>query len=404
MATLDQLAAEQRAIIELVVQRGRSYDDLAGMLAMPEQRVRQLAREALIELAPVSAKRVDDDRRGQLADYVLGQQSGAEQIATQTHLRRSEAGRAWTSSLVDSLAGLYPDGPPDIPEAEADVEEPPRRRERERERPRERDRERDRPRDRDRERIRAERAPLRERGDRAERRPLRERPGRPERPPRREPRRAPLRPALSPEAQRAVRRRRLVAILGAVLLIGGIVAGILLITGGSDEKNGKATPAAGRVRIVGELLLNPLKAGTSTDQGVGIVDVRGGKPELIVQAKLAPTTQRQAYGVWLYNSRTSNASLGAQVTDPNGNLKGRGPLPPNWRDYKYIDVSVQAIPDPTCARNPQCLRAIQAHSGKSVLRGAIADMRGPNQAVPGGSGATPGGSGATPPPTTTPTP
>src|SRR4051794_15992836 len=253
MATLDQLAAEQRAIIELVVQRGRSYDDLAGMLSMPEQRVRQLAREALIELAPVSAKRVDDDRRGQLADFVLGQQSGAEQIATQTHLRRSEAGRAWTSSLVDSLAGPYPDAPPDIPEGEVAVEEPPPRRERERDRPRdgERDRERERDRPRDRERLRAERVPLRERGDRAERRPLRERPGRAERPPRREPRRAPLRPTLSPEAQAAVRRRRLVAIAGAVLLIAGIVAGIALIAGGGDDNKGKATPAAGRVRIVG---------------------------------------------------------------------------------------------------------------------------------------------------------
>ncbi|MEA2396946.1 MAG: hypothetical protein QOK25_502, partial [Thermoleophilaceae bacterium] len=32
VATFDKLPAEQRAIIELVVQRGRSYEDLAGML------------------------------------------------------------------------------------------------------------------------------------------------------------------------------------------------------------------------------------------------------------------------------------------------------------------------------------------------------------------------------------
>jgi sigma-70-like protein len=116
VATLDQLPAEQRAIIELVVQRGRSYDDLADVLGIPSPRVRELAREALTALAPVSARRVDDDRRGQIADYVLGQQSGAEQTATQTHLRRSEAGRAWASSLVDSLAAMYQDGPPEIPE------------------------------------------------------------------------------------------------------------------------------------------------------------------------------------------------------------------------------------------------------------------------------------------------
>ena len=381
MATLDQLAAEQRAIIELVVQRGRSYDDLADMLAMPQQRVRQLAREALIELAPVSAKRVEADRRGQLADYVLGQQSTAEEVATQTHLRRSEAGRAWTSSLVDSLAGLYPGEPPEIPEGEV---EPPPRRERER-RPRERERPR-------------EHGPLRERGERAERRPLRDRPRRAERPfrreprPRREPRR---RPALSPEAQIAVRRRRLVGIVGAVLLVGGIVAGILIIAGGNDsDKKAKAAPA--QFRVVGELLLQPLSGVSDTNQGIAIVGSRGSRPELVVQAKLTPTKQRQAYGVWLYNSRTDALALGAQVTDQAGNYVGRGALPADYRKYRYIDISTQVIPDPECARNPTCLREVQAHSGKSVLRGAIADMRGPNQAVPGGQGA--------PPTTTTPTP
>jgi anti-sigma-K factor RskA len=382
VATLDQLAAEQRAIIELVVQRGRSYGDLAGMLAIPEPRVRQLAREALIELAPVSAKRVDADRRGQLADYVLGQQSSAEAIATQTHLRRSEAGRAWTSSLVDSLAGLYPDGPPEIPDGAVDVEEPPPRRERERDRRRERERERppEPERERPRERVRGERRPLREREVERPRREPRRRERVRERPPR-----APL----SPEAQIAVRRRRLVALIGAVLLVGGIVVGIVLIAGGNDGKKAKPATAANRVRILGELLLNPLRGASDANQGVAIVDRRQGKLELIVQAKLAPTTQRQAYGVWLYNSRTSAVSLGAQVTDPSGNLKGRGPLPANYRSYKYIDVSIQAIPDPTCARNPTCLRAIQAHSGRSVLRGALADMRGPNQAVPGATTTAP---------------
>ena len=61
MATFDQLSAEQRAIVELVLQRGKSYDELADMLAMPEKRVRELARDALVALAPVTAKGVDDE-------------------------------------------------------------------------------------------------------------------------------------------------------------------------------------------------------------------------------------------------------------------------------------------------------------------------------------------------------
>src|SRR5437588_6091905 len=174
--TFDQLPAEQQAIIELVVRRGRSYDSLSEALGIPSTRVRELARDALTDLAPVTAERVDPDRRAQIADYVLGQQSSAEDGATRAHLRRSEAARAWTLSLLDSLADMYEDGTrPDAPAAAA-VEEAPR--ERERPRPRERVRERE------------------------------ERPRRRVREPEPE---APPREPLSPEAQAAVRRRRLIA-------------------------------------------------------------------------------------------------------------------------------------------------------------------------------------------------
>ena len=50
MPTFDQLPAEQQAIIELVVRRGRSYDALSEALGIPSTRVRELAREALTDL------------------------------------------------------------------------------------------------------------------------------------------------------------------------------------------------------------------------------------------------------------------------------------------------------------------------------------------------------------------
>jgi hypothetical protein len=118
VATLDQLSAEQRAIIELILQQGQSYDQLADQLGMPDTRVRELARDALVRLAPVTARRVEQDWRGQLADYLLGQQSGPESTATRGHLRRSEAARSWARSLLDSLDGLYGDGMPNIPDGE----------------------------------------------------------------------------------------------------------------------------------------------------------------------------------------------------------------------------------------------------------------------------------------------
>jgi Sigma-70, region 4 len=117
MGTFDQLSDEQRAIVELVLQQGKSYEELSKMLGIPEPRVRERARDALVELAPVSARGVEEDWRGQLTDYVLGQQDGPEATATRGHLRRSEAARTWTRSLVDSLEQLYRNGDlPAIPE------------------------------------------------------------------------------------------------------------------------------------------------------------------------------------------------------------------------------------------------------------------------------------------------
>src|ERR687889_332927 len=110
MATFDQLPAEQRAIIELVVARGRTYDALADVLQVPADRVRDLARDALVELSPVTGERVDPQWRGQVADYLLGQQSGAESTATRSHLKRSEPARTWALSLLDALEMLYANG------------------------------------------------------------------------------------------------------------------------------------------------------------------------------------------------------------------------------------------------------------------------------------------------------
>src|SRR3954469_22170549 len=142
MATLDQLPPEQRAIVELVVQRGRSYETLAEVLQVPQARVRELAREALTELSPRTASRVDVDRRGQVADYLMRQQSPEEERATRDYLKQSEPARAWALSLLDSLDPLYENGAaPSVPEpagettgaaAAATVEDRLRTRERER--------------------------------------------------------------------------------------------------------------------------------------------------------------------------------------------------------------------------------------------------------------------------------
>lgn len=362
MPTFDQLPPEQQAIIELVVRRGRSYDALSDALGIPTTRVRELARDALTDLAPVTAERVDPDRRAQIADYVLRQQSSAEDTATRAHLKRSEAARAWTLSLIDSLSDMYEDGAgPDAPAASA-VEEAPR--ERERARPRERVRE------------RVERAP------RAEREPE-----------------ARPREALSPEAAAAVRRRRLIAgVLGLIAVAGLVVAIVALASGGGGGKKKNSTVTA-QTRLIGEQL-RPV--GGAQAQGLAVIATRGNQKIVVVQAKLPPTKKGEAYEVWLYNSPTDAQSIGAQVTDKNGNYQGQGPLPANVSRFRFIDVSLENIPDQACQRNPACLRKSAQHSGHSLLRGQISAMRpiSPN-AAGGAGGAAPGAGGtggATPAP------
>src|SRR5947208_16286612 len=120
MATFDQLAADQRAIIEIVLRQGKSYEQIGEMLDLPPARVRELARDALGELAPHTAEIVDGQWRGQLADYVLGQQTGPEAQATRGHLKRSEPARIWACSLLDALDDFYGDGSrPELPVGDA---------------------------------------------------------------------------------------------------------------------------------------------------------------------------------------------------------------------------------------------------------------------------------------------
>ena len=321
MATFDQLAADQRAIVDLVLRKGRSYAQIGAMLDMSEDRVRELARDSLGELAPATARRVDPDWRGQLVDYILGQQTGPESAATRGHLKRSEPARMWAFSLLDSLDELYGDGErPDIPEPGSD-------------------------------RARRERAPRAKRGAPAEG----DVPARDGEAPERT-------RALSPGARSAVRRRRIiaaaiagVAALAVVLLVTGVFGG------GDDDKDDKAAKTqttrqpAGQPDILAQAVLTPI--GGEKGQGAALVTRQQKVAALLIRAQLTPSKPGEQYYIWLYNSERDVQPLAADATDKQGNLTGAAALPQGYEKYRFVDITRQ--------------KAKSRNHGTSVMRGPL---------------------------------
>jgi hypothetical protein len=330
MPTLDSLPAQQRAILELVLKQSKSYAEISELLGIPEDRVGVQARDSLTALAPRSAERVDTDWRDQVADYLLGQQAGSAAGATRAHIASSESARTWALSVADSLGDLYPDGTgPDIPDGGPE----PRR--------------------------------TRRAGTGAS---IPAPPRVPKVP----------RPRMPADEARMV-RRRILAALGVTLVIG--VTAFVLGPGfdapegiPANSVAGSAASGAGEAADVLPTGLLELKPEPGEEgEGLATFLTQGGQPGLLVQAKLPPNEEGEAYEVWLYNDQDDAVSLGAQVTDEEGNYVGTGPLPTDFGDYSYIDVSREPINDDPL------------HAGDSVLRGRIKDA----QSATGGAGAAP---------------
>ena len=330
MATFDQLSAEQRAIIELVLKQGQTYEALGETLGMSTARVRKLARSALVTLSPVSAAQVDEDWRGPIADYLLGQQSGSDSTSTRSHLRRSETARAWSRSLLDSLDQFYdPANLPTIPAGNGGPPPAKPKPAKKAEAPQDGD---DSAPDGD------DSAPD---GDGAPR------------------------AGLSPEARAIVMRRRIAgaAALALVALLALLVWPVGLLTGDDDDKADAGNKPRPAPRVIGQLVLKPVEGAKGA--GVAAIAQRGKQRQLIVQARVTPNKNREAYEVWLYNSDTDARSLGAQVTDRQGTYQGAGPLPREFARFKFIELSREPVDEN------------RRHSGNSVLRGRIADFVAP---------------------------
>jgi hypothetical protein len=315
---LDALAPDQRAVVQLVLQRGRSYEQIAELLKISEDAVRARAHAGLSALAP--DVELPADKVAQISDFLLGQQNGKPRQATRTLLKQNDAAREWAETVRESLAdlGSVPDLPAaaaakPVAAAAAAAPEP---------------------------------TPEASAGDKPAPRP---------RPQREAPRKRPV-AATEPEGVTAARSSR----LGGAILIGGAVLAIVIVVlalfvfKGDDNKGSPspktsakatATPSA-TPQQVGQIQLK----GTSGSKAQGLLTLYASQGQLaftLQGANVPKNKKNEAYAVWFTTPGGGSQRLGfAQPVGSNGQLGTTGPRTedlskfPTWlAKYKQVVVS-----------------------------------------------------------------
>lgn len=146
---------------------------------------------------------------------------------------------------------------------------------------------------------------------------------------------------------RRTRGRWLAGALVAGCVALGLVAGAALETSGGSRAPGASGP---------EIVLRPLTAAT---RGRAIAVLTSSNTVVLRVSHLAPSPAGSYYELWLMTSLRTLAPVASFRVGPSGRLRLTLALPGPAAAYRYLDISLQQ------------LDAGAAHSGDSVLRGAI---------------------------------
>jgi Sigma-70, region 4 len=351
MASLDSLPPDQRAVLDLVLQRGRSYDDIARLLAIDRAGVRARALAALDGIGPDTG--LAPETRALITDYLLGQLPAKVAEQTRDRLAESPYERAWARVLASELQPVASKPLPEIPNGTA--------------------------------RAKAQ-APA---GDAAPApAPVPERPGPgPEpRPPKadRGPRR-PERTRLPRPSDRPSSRLggAIFLAVGAIVVVALVVVLIAVISSGKSSKNSSSVsavapgssstthsstaPATGTggttsttgAKVVGQINLNP-PSGTGAAKGVAFLVQAGSALGVIIEATGLAPNSHNAYAVWLSNTPSDSTRVGFvnQAVGKNGKLQTGGPLPANASHFKELLLTLET------QNNPKA-------PGTTILQGAL---------------------------------
>jgi hypothetical protein len=348
------LSADQQAMLQLLLERGQSYGDLASLLGVPEPDVRARARAALTDLGGA-----DPDRHVALSDWLLGQADPIGRADVVRHLKDDPEDHRLAADLMGRLKEVAPDG--QLPELPA----PPR-------------------------------------GGRARRR----RTAVEAEPPAEHAAPAAQAPEPSRSAEAAgpgltSRQVRLMAALGCGALI--VLVAVLAVAGvfGGDDEANPATPAAtdpqgtGADRVVAEVPLRPTGGGNARGQATfGIADGRG-YMDLAVEGLERPP-ENEAYIVWLLISPDRGHPLAPVTVDGDGSFDERIHI----EDFILEVAARTRVVDVSLAPARELAEQLQAavqeasplldYTGTSVLRGRVPLERNAGAGGPGGGQGSPG--------------
>lgn len=316
MSELDALPADQRAVLQLLLKQGKTYGELSTLLAIDAAAVQTRAHDALDALDSDAGRELPGERRGQVGDYLLGQQAAGAREATREYLAGSPQARAWAGVVAGTLRPMAAEPLPHIPDdaaPEPAVElapEPPA----------------------------AEPAPS------VAEAPTEDGPA----------------AAVPPRSSR----------LGGALLLGGVgvlvaVALVLILSGGgggggkkANSVSSTATQSTAQPSPLAQINLMP-SAGAKY-VGLAQVFAQGSQRLVIVAAQSLPPG---SYALWLYTSAAKARLLGfiPQKVDKQGRFVTQGVLPQDARSFESLIVTREQVTRGKVPTQP----------GAIVLRGTL---------------------------------
>ena len=331
------LTDDQRAMLQLLLQRGQTYEDISGLLGLDVEQVRSRARAALTEIGGE-----DPDRDVSLTDYLLGQADPIGRADAARQLQSDGQSRDLAERLATQLRVLAPGAElPELPGEATKAEK---------------------------------RAPApvpapEAAADAAAAAP---------------PQRSKL-GGISDTLTKG-QKQAIAGLLGGGILIVIVVLAVTGVFGGGDGGDGdksssssdnsssqQTSNASGLTRAV-------LTSQNGSDaQGVAVFARVRQTPVLQINvANLKPSSAGQGYVIWLYGGNSRAFPLVRQAVGKSGNLRGAAPIPNQLLQalqqglFNSIDVSLASNSDISAAlKQARQSQQLTRYAGTSVVRGAI---------------------------------